>query len=94
MVVLLRCPDKGVHGAGCFQFEILCRFELRCSEPAGAPPAPLDFDYSQMMDNQPFGKALLQESALKAGTDCKEERKCSALVMEVAKCNRSRQRAE
>lgn len=78
----------------CFQLEILCGFESHCPEPAGAPPARPDFDYSPVMDNRPFGKVLLQESALKAGTDCKEERKCSALVMEGAKCNRSRQRAE
>lgn len=52
------------------------------------------FDYSDMMDNQRFGKMLFWELALKAGTDCKEKRKCSALGMERAKCNKSKQKAE
>lgn len=81
-----------MYGGGCV-FS-LKPFESCWAEPAGAPAAPTDFDSREMMDNQPCGKVLSWESAPKAGSDCKEKRKCPALVMEGAKCNQSRQRTE
>lgn len=74
-----------MYAGGVFSLKSCPAFELHQPEPAGAPPAPSDFDCGEMMDNQPFGKMLFWELALKAGADCKEKGKCSTLGREGAK---------